>query len=351
MNLKTNDANMNPSLIGVSENIKKIKEIIQHVANTGLSVVVSGETGVGKEVVARNLYYASNRAGKPFVKINCAALPEGLLESELYGYEPGAFTGAERKRRGKFELSNKGVLFLDEIGDMPITLQSKLLHVLQSGEFSPLGSEKDIKTDSWIISATNHNLENDVKEKKFREDLYYRLHIIKIHISPLRDRSEDIPHLVNYYLEKYAFEFGRDDIKEPGKKVVDKLMTYYWPGNVRELQNVLKNIVVSGKWGGVVEDLLSDVQYPSSPHATGDSESIVHQLLNDHKGDLEDFKSLSLKKIKRRVANKVEREVISHILNKTYWNRSQAAKILKISYKTLLYKIDDLEIEPPSELK
>jgi transcriptional regulator with GAF, ATPase, and Fis domain len=164
-------ATIGPTIIGCSENIQKVKELIDHVAGTGLNTVIFGESGVGKEVVAQNLYQKSPRLGKPFIKINCAALPEGLLESELFGYERGAFTGAEQKRRGKFQLAHSGVLLLDEIGDMPLALQAKLLHVLQSGEFSPLGSEKEFKTDTWVIAATNHDLKQDISEGKFREDL------------------------------------------------------------------------------------------------------------------------------------------------------------------------------------
>ncbi|MEA2060105.1 MAG: sigma-54 factor interaction domain-containing protein [Thermodesulfobacteriota bacterium] len=172
-------------IIGVSKQILKIKELIDHVADTCLNIVITGETGVGKEVVAQALYLASPRSSNAFVKVNCAALPETLLESELYGYEKGAFTGAQKKRRGKFQMAHKGVLFLDEIGDMPFSLQSKILHVLQSGEFTPLGSDQDFQTDAWVIAATNHHLEEKIKQNEFREDLSYRLNIIKIDIPPL----------------------------------------------------------------------------------------------------------------------------------------------------------------------
>ena len=195
---------MHIHIIGVSAEIQRIRNLIDHVAATDLNVIISGESGVGKEIVTRKLYSKSNRNRKPFVKINCAALPESLLESELFGYEPGAFTGADQKKRGRFELAHGGVLMLDEIGDMSLPMQAKLLQVLQSGEFSPLGSEKEIKTDTWVIAATNHDLEQEIKEKKFREDLYYRLSIIRIFIPPLRDRPEDIPPVVEYYLKEYT---------------------------------------------------------------------------------------------------------------------------------------------------
>jgi transcriptional regulator with PAS, ATPase and Fis domain len=213
-------------LIGISEYIKRIKELIEHIADTGLNVVITGESGVGKEVVAQNLYNSSRRKNKPFVKVNCAALPEGLLESELFGFERGAFTGAARKKRGKFELANEGVLFLDEIGDMSFSLQSKLLHVLQSGEFAPLGSEKEVKTDAWVIAATNQELEEHVKKGLFREDLYYRLNIIKIYIPPLRKRPEDIPPLIDYYIEKYTEQFDSKQLVKPGREALEMLISY-----------------------------------------------------------------------------------------------------------------------------
>ena len=187
---------METPLIGTSESIEKIRELIKYVAGSDLNVLITGESGVGKEIVAQSLYHGSKRKGKPFIKVNCASLPEGLLESELFGFEQGAFTGAYRKKRGKFELAHQGVIFLDEIGDMSPALQSKLLHVLQCREFVPLGSEKEVTPDVWVIAATNQDLEKKVKEGLFREDLYYRLNAIRIYIPPLRKRPEDIPVLM-----------------------------------------------------------------------------------------------------------------------------------------------------------
>ncbi|MBT8352431.1 MAG: sigma-54 dependent transcriptional regulator, partial [Deltaproteobacteria bacterium] len=246
---------MHRPIIGVSENIIKIREVIDHIADTGLNTVICGESGVGKEVIAQNLYQKSSRNGQPFIRVNCAALPDGLLESELFGYEKGAFTGADRKTRGKFELANKGVLMLDEIGDMSLPLQAKLLHVLQSGEFAPLGSEKEVKTDTWVIAATNHELEKDIQEGKFREDLYYRLNIIRIFIQPLRKRPEDIAPLIDYYLEEYTNQFNTDKIIRPSESVIDQLKRYHWPGNVRELQNILKRMLVLGNAEKILNEL------------------------------------------------------------------------------------------------
>ncbi|MBT8349970.1 MAG: sigma-54 dependent transcriptional regulator, partial [Deltaproteobacteria bacterium] len=326
--MNNNSQKISP-LIGISSNIAKTKELINHVADTDLNIIICGESGVGKEVVAQNLYHKSHRNGKPFIKINCAALPEGLLESELFGFEQGAFTGAERRRRGKFEMAHGGVLLLDEIGDMSISLQAKLLHVLQSGEYARLGSEKEMKTDTWILAATNHELEQDIKNEKFREDLYFRLNIIKIYISPLRERPEDIPLLIDYYLEKYSprFKNSQDNLDI---SLIKKLQNYHWPGNVRELQNVLKRILVMGNWEEIVDELTH------SSYATGNlttaetsskEHSIVSDILNSAGDSLPDLDLFSLKEIKRRTLNKVEKEAISYVLGRTDWNRSKAAKI------------------------
>ena len=343
---------MESQIIGVSENLQQVRELIKHVADTGLNTVISGETGVGKELVAQCLYQNSSRVGKPFVKVNCAALPDTLLESELYGYERGAFTGAEKRKKGKFELSHGGVLFLDEIGDMSVPLQSKLLHVLQSGEFSPLGSEKDVKTDTWIMAATNHELEEDIKNKNFREDLFYRLNIIKIHIEPLRDRPEDIPHLINHYIDLYSSRYDGKNILKPDNSILEKLTGYHWPGNVRELQNILKRLLVVGNWEDTIEGLSLSVcieaDLPSTQIKPAGA-SVATDFLDLDGEYSPDLASFSLKKVKKQAVDKVEKEVISYVLKKTGWNRSKAAKILKISYKTLLYKICDLNLETPPD--
>jgi len=246
---------MTTKLIGISENINRIKEVVRQVAGTGLNILVCGETGVGKEVVVQHLYQKSNRKGKAFLKVNCAALPDTLLESEMFGYEQGAFTGADCKKRGKVEQARGGVLFLDEIGDMSLQLQSKLLHVLQGGEYSPLGSERSVKTDAWIIAATNHDLQLDIQNAKFREDLYYRLSTIRIDISPLRERPEDIPLLIDHYVREFSKQFGDKDLHYPNQKTIDKMTTYHWPGNVRELENVIKRTMILGDYEATMNDL------------------------------------------------------------------------------------------------
>jgi transcriptional regulator with PAS, ATPase and Fis domain len=341
---------MENELIGVSENIRRIRELIDRVASTGLNTVVSGETGVGKELAVQSLYQKSDRVGKPFVKVNCAALPDTLLESEMFGYEQGAFTGAERRRRGKFEQAHGGVLFLDEIGDMSLPLQSKLLHVLQGGDFTPLGSEKAVKTSAWVIAATNHDLEKDLVAGKFREDLYYRLSAIKIYIEPLRNRPDDIPLLIHYYIEQYKAQFAGKALRIPSAAVIQRLCAYRWPGNVRELQNVLKRIMILGDGEQGLNGLLAVAPPPAdAPSPAGrDQTRGPGDTLDPY--ELNDLSTLSLKKVRKRAMDKVEKEVITYVLGKTGWNRSKATKILKISYKTLLYKIKDLGIEPPPDV-
>ena len=361
-------------LIGVSSSMLKIKELINHVAKTCLNVLITGETGVGKEVVAQSLYSESPRSHNSFVKINCAALPETLLESELYGYEKGAFTGAHKKRQGKFLTADKGVLFLDEIGDMPLPLQSKMLHVLQSGEFSPLGSDQDFKTDVWVIAATNHNLEESIHNKTFREDLFYRLNIIKIDVPPLRERPEDIPALIEYYFKKYTNDYPEAEAAKPDSEIMTRLCSYPWPGNVRQLQNCIKKQMVLNSWDKIFEELPKEQSHtsgalpenaaqslqptssqstPAAPlhpyHSETNNErlKIISEFVDLSTSSDKLFEDISLKKIKKLASDKVEKEVITFVLEKVGWNRSKAAKILKVSYKTLLYKMSEFDVNPP----
>ena len=345
--------NMIPPLIGSSASIERIRELIDHTVDTGLNVLITGETGVGKEVVALNLYYKSQRKDKPFIRVNCAALPEGLLESELFGYERGAFTGAERKKRGKFELADKGVLFLDEIGDMPLSLQAKLLRVLQSGEFNPLGSEKEVTADAWVIASTNQNLGENVKKGLFREDLYYRLNIIKIYIPPLRERPQDISLLIDHYLTKYTSQFGKIRLTTPSPNIIEKLISYYWPGNIRQLENIIKSCIVVGNWEEVVDDL--SIKGKSDISLASDQKGLDKALIVDYLSDIKDenspeHASFSLQKSIKKITKRIEKEIITFVLDKTHWNRTKASKILKISYKTLLYKISDLDIKKQRKL-
>jgi two-component system response regulator AtoC len=323
---------MDIKLIGNSQSIKNIKELIKVVANTALSVIIYGETGVGKEVVARELHQLSDRKNKRFVKVNCAALPSELLESELFGYEKGAFTGATRFKPGKFEVASDGIIFLDEIGDIPLHLQAKLLHVLQSGEFSRLGGH-DVKVNTWVITATNHDLERDLSEGRFREDLYYRLNIIKIDMPPLRERKEDIPLLVEHFVTKYRSELDIPESFTIDSHMMDYFLKYDWPGNVRELVNTIQRLMVLDDRDELIQKMFSEPDtidlkaglMGSDPEAEPDVEEVV-----------------PLKLLKAKAGEYIERKVIAHALNITGGNKVKAAKILNISYKALFYKMNDL---------
>ncbi len=340
-------------LIGQSRDIEHIRDIIHHTAGMGLHTVVYGESGVGKEVVVQNLHQSSPRRGNPLVKVNCAALPDSLLDSELFGHEKGSFTGAVKRQRGKFEVAHGGVLFLDEIGEMSSKLQTRFLHVLEGGKFTPLGSEEEICTDTWIITATNSCLEEKVKSGTFREDLYYRLNIIRIPIRPLRERPEDIPPLIDYYLSLYLSGTKKRNNHRLNKKNLKKLMAYPWPGNVRELQSVLRRFTLTGNWDVVVGEL--PVQQERKSDITHGLPSfiapIIDEILNVGHAASPASDTLSLKEITSEALAKIEREVIRHTLLKTGWNRRRASKILDIAYYTLNRKISDLTITPPRYLQ
>src|SRR5471032_2150117 len=241
-------------LFGTSPKMMEVKMTIEQVADTTATVLIRGESGTGKEVVARMVYSESSRSEKPFVKVNCAAIPHELLESELFGYEPGAFTGATRQKLGKFEQANNGTIFLDEISEMHPALQAKLLHVLQDHEFSRLGGKRDVQVDVRVLAATNKPLERAVEEGVFREDLFYRLNVVTIHIPPLRERREEIPVFLKYFLEKYSEHYG----KKPSmfsEYAVTRMMEYAWPGNIRELENMVKRYVIVGNEAQIIREL------------------------------------------------------------------------------------------------
>jgi DNA-binding NtrC family response regulator len=337
-------------LIGQAPSMQQVFKSIGRLSRSSMTVLITGESGTGKELVAQALHENSPRARHPFIALNTSAIAAELLESELFGHEKGAFTGATERRIGRFEQADGGTLFLDEIGDMSLPLQAKLLHVLQGGDFSPLGSEKTVKMGAWVVAATNHELENDMANGDFREDLYYRLSTIKIHVDPLRDRPEDIPHLIEHYVKTYTEQFDGKQLLKPSQKTIDKLTAYHWPGNIRELQNVLKRLMILGNGEENLDDMLmgnSNQKRPTGlPRSTGQTVTPI-DLLGFDSSAPPDLSSLSLKKIKKKAMDRVEKEVIAYVLEKTGWNRSKATKILKISYKTLLYKIKDLGIEPP----
>lgn len=343
---------MEHHLVGVSRNIQRVKELIRNIAGAEVNTLICGETGVGKELVAQGLFFNSSRNEKPFIKVNCAALPDTLLESEMFGHEQGAFTGAVRKKRGKFEQADLGVLFLDEIGDMTLPLQSKLLHALQDGNFSPLGSEKNVHTNAWVISATNHKLESDMQDGSFRNDLYYRLGVMKIEVSPLRERPEDIPHLIKYFAHQFTVEFNGRPLKYPDNRIIEKLCAYHWPGNVRELQNILKRYMIVDREDQYIEEYLSG-DLPTTMQPSGNSSAsgqgiVSPDLMAECGINLDSMTSFPLKEISQKACDRVETKLIGYALEQTGWNKSRAARMLDISYKALLYKIQGLNIRPAS---
>jgi two-component system response regulator AtoC len=332
-------------LLGDHPSMEKIRELISMVSDTAFNVLILGETGTGKEVVARLLHQTSSRRNGPFIKINCGALPLTLLESELFGYEKGAFTGAADFKPGKFELATDGVLFLDEIGDMPQVLQAKLLHVLQSGEFTRLGGTKDVSVNSWIISATNHDLEEDMKSGQFRKDLYYRLNIIKVEIPPLRERRQDVPLLIRHLSEKHARDMGIKERLRLDPNLRKLLHAYHWPGNVRELSSMILRLMVGEDPQGVRLELLENMQADRMPIPEGLDERPAQsrKRTQDADGNL-DRSTRPLKDLAAEATKYIERKAILHALNMANWNKRKAAKLLSISYKALFYKMDDLGI-------
>jgi two-component system response regulator AtoC len=340
-------------LFGTSPKMEEVKQTIEQVADTTATVLIRGESGTGKEVVARMVYGHSTRYEKPFVKVNCAAIPHELLESELFGYEPGAFTGANRQKLGKFELANQGTLFLDEISEMHPALQAKLLHVLQDGEFSRLGGKRDISVDVRVLAATNKPLERAVEEGHFREDLFYRLNVVTIHIPPLRERREEIPVFLDFFLLKYSEFYGKNP-PAFSDFAVGRMMEYNWPGNIRELENLVKRYVIVGKESQIIRELSTHKPIVSSMTGSsplwnpkgseGYTQPTPAPVVPITPAPAENEQDMpSLLEIGRRAAMQAEREAIERVLAQTRWNRRQAAKILKISYKALLNKLKIIE--------
>jgi Nif-specific regulatory protein len=302
----------------VSEKINRLLEMVRKVAQTDSTVLILGESGTGKSLIAKKIHLLSDRREKPFITINCAAIPENLLEAELFGYERGAFTGATTRKKGKFELAEGGTVFLDEIGDMPLSLQAKLLRVIQDREVERLGGEKTIKVDVRIIAATNKDLQTLVRDGKFREDLYYRLNVVPIYIPPLRERKEDIPLLAEHFLEKFNRKYSKSVRFSP--EAIKTLMEYPWHGNVRELENIVERLVIMN------EGVIRDRDLPSHILAYADVVDIAPSKLPQ---ELE----------------KTERERIEEALKKTGYVKSRAAKLLGYTLRQLDYRIQKYGIE------
>ncbi len=399
--------------IYASEPMRRIKEIIDQIANTDVTVLIQGESGVGKEVVAGSIHLNSFRKHKPFVKVNCAALPRELLESELFGYEKGAFTGAYQQKPGKFELANGGTILLDEISEMSLSLQGKLLQVLQDREFSRLGGKRDIRVDVRVLVADNSNIEEAVEEGRFRKDLYYRLNVVNITIPPLRDRKEEIPIFAEYFFEKFAKKYPQR-VTPLSDNLMQVFFRHDWSGNVRELENVIQRFIVLGDEKAIIEQLapvtnremvlgngketpptrkrrpslreckeeaIRKAEYAAIHKAlemtNGKRKKAVEMLNISYKAFLYKIKgtgldkrfreedtilknlpgkslfpggpaekeAFDLKDLRKRVVEEAEKEIIRNALLETHWNRRRAARLLRVSYRALVYKIQKYRLD------
>jgi two-component system, NtrC family, response regulator AtoC len=353
-------------LLGTSDQMREVCALVTRVADTDVTVLIRGESGTGKELVARAIHDASPRREKSFVKVNCAALPAELLESELFGFERGAFTGAIQHKPGKFEFANHGTMFLDEISEMSAPLQSKLLQVLQDGEFARLGGRQDVRVDVRVVAATNRDLESAVSEGQFREDLFFRLNVVCITLPPLRQRRAEIPVLTGFFLSRYSEHYNKP-LLALATDTLRLFAEYDWPGNVRELENLVKRMVILGSDTAIrreVADAIArhtlqvgpipvieaadaasaaaaaaaSLQPPPAPAPTVEAPATAPAPPVTG----------SLKDIGRNAAREAERELIARTLQQTRWNRREAAEILGISYKALLYKIKEAELDKAS---
>jgi two-component system response regulator AtoC len=333
-------------LLALSPSTRGLGRLIQEVARTDAAVLVRGESGVGKNVVALAIHAMSPRRDKPFVLVNCAALPAELLETELFGHEKGAFTGAHQRKLGQFEFADGGTICLDEIGELPRSLQAKLLHVLQDLQFSRVGGRELIRADVRVVATTNRDLDAAMRDGEFREDLYYRLYVVEIRVPPLRECREMIPGLAQHFLIRSNQQYQRNLSLQPD--LVALMEEYHWPGNVRELENCVQRLVALGNPERAREELASRV-------AAARQRGLLEGLASQESVPLPptpvaaEPAGLNLKEIARCAARKAERKAILEVLDTVYWNRAAAARILKVSYKTLLKKLTECGIRPPGQ--
>ena len=325
-----NEQTLSRPLIGEEPSLKKVLRLVGKVAETDSSVLILGESGTGKELIARAVHEKSPRIHKPFVPINCGAIPENLLESELFGHVKGAFTGANQNRAGRFEIADGGTIFLDEIGEMPMLLQVKLLRVLQERSFEPVGGSKAVNVDVRVVAATNKDLELEVEEGRFREDLYYRLNVVELSLPPLRRRQGDIPLLCDYFNQRLEASRGRS-VSAFTPEAMDKLKKYRWPGNVRELENVVERLSVFCMGEAVeVDDLPEKLLRPTKSKQSGFD-------LPDEGVDL------------RQLLNDLEESMLRQALEKTGWNKNKAATLLNMNRTTLVEKLKKRNMLSPEE--
>ncbi|PYX35180.1 MAG: sigma-54-dependent Fis family transcriptional regulator [Acidobacteria bacterium] len=308
-------------IFGHSEGMQALRERLDKVAGANVPVLIQGESGTGKDIIARMIHTLSPWKSGPFVKVNCPAIPGTLLESELFGYEKGAFTGAFGMKPGRVEMAHRGTLFLDEISELDLGLQSKLLQLLQDGQFCRIGAQEDKKVEVRVVCATNRHLEHEIESGTFRQDLFYRINVVNLYLPPLRERRGDIEDLVHYFLEYYNRKYNCRARALSGE-VMGLLQKYHWPGNIRELENLVKRYVILGNEEAISSDLVTREQEMFNPDINLDG-------------------PISLKKLTRQAVRELERKVILKVLQANHWNRKQSARALSISYRALLYKIRD----------
>src|SRR6202451_3278524 len=308
-------------VFGKSDAMQGLRSRMDKVASANVPVLINGESGTGKDIIARMIHNLSPWRSGPFVKVNCPAIPGTLLESELFGYEKGAFTGAYGTKPGRVEMAHRGTLFLDEISELDMALQSKLLQLLQDGQFCRIGAQEDKKVEVRVVCATNRKLEEEIAAGNFRADLFYRINVVNLYLPPLRERASDIPQLISYFLEYYNRKFNARAVA-PSADLMNSLKKYHWPGNVRELENLMKRYVILG----------------TEESVSGDMRPQEQDFFN---ADISVEGPLSLKKITRQAVRELERKIILKVLQHHHWNRKSAARALNISYRALLYKIRD----------
>jgi two-component system response regulator AtoC len=315
-------------VFGTSPGMMAVQQRLYKVSGANIPILIQGESGTGKEIITRMIHQLSPWGNGPFVKVNCPAIPGTLIESELFGYERGAFTGAYGTKQGRMEMANRGTLFLDEIGELDMDLQAKLLQVLQDGQFCRIGSQEDKRLEARVVCATNRSLEQEVEEGTFRQDLYYRINVVNITLPPLRERRADVPEIVNYFVQLYNAQFHRT--AEPiNGTLMQQMQAFHWPGNIRQLENLVKRYVILGS----TEVITAELQHTASDNG--------HDLIPDIplNGKIE------LKELTRQAVRKIERNIILKVLQNHQWNRKKAAKTLSISYRALLYKLKEAGLQ------
>jgi two-component system response regulator AtoC len=311
-----------PVIFGFSADMQAMRQRIEKIAGANVPLLIQGESGTGKNLLAELVHRLSPWAAGSFVKVNCAAIPGTLLESELFGYEKGAFTGAVDTKPGRVEMANSGTLFLDEISEMDSSLQSKLLHVLQDGQYSRIGGQEDRKLDARVICSTNRVLDDEIKSGKFRQDLFYRINVMSIHVPPLRQRTPDVAVLVKYFLEVYNEKYACQ-AKPLSAQTLERMHRYHWPGNIRELENLIRRYVIVGTEDVICSEL-------------GENPQMVNSI------DIPLEGSIRLKEVTRKAVKELERKIILRMLDSNQWNRKHVARALNISYRALLYKIREV---------